>query len=58
MNNTRLAIGFLIAFTLGVLFSPILIGIAGAYSEQMGSWSATEKRQVINLLEKIEKNTR
>lgn len=32
--------------------------VANSYGESEGGWSATEKRQVISLLEKIEKNTR
>jgi hypothetical protein len=47
-----------VAFTAGVILSPLFHGIANAYAEQEGFWTATEKRQIINLLGKIERNTK
>jgi len=57
MRHLNLVVILLVAFTMGIIFSPLFLGIASAYEERNGSWTASEKRQVINLLEKIEDNT-
>lgn len=54
MKKTILLIGLMLGFVLFHMGSVHL----SAYSEKNGGWTATEKRQVINLLEKIAENTR
>ena len=58
MKNTKLIVILLVAFTTGIIFSPLFLGIASAFGEQSGAWTASEKKQVINLLVKIERNTK
>jgi hypothetical protein len=53
--HTILIIG--IIYALGVISAPLWIGLVSAYEESSGSWSATEKRQIIRLLESIDNNT-
>jgi len=57
MNNKNLWAMLLVAFMAGVLWSPVFQGIAEAYGERDGRWTASEKRQVISLLKEIRDNT-
>lgn len=56
-NETRLAL--LLAFMAGMIIGWFTVGKVSAYDTQSGSsyWSASERRQVISLLEKIAENT-
>lgn len=58
MSRLRIIAIIGLVYLAGVVTSPLWIGLLHAYEESTGSWSATEKRQVIRLLEKIEQNTR
>jgi len=46
-----------ILFVAGMIFGWLTTGLVSAYEEQYGAWTATEKRQVIGLLKKIESHT-
>jgi hypothetical protein len=55
-NKMRFAL--LLAFMAGMIVGWFTVGQVSAYQEKDGGWSASEKRQVIDLLEKIAENTR
>ena len=58
IKKIRLTLILLVAFTAGVILSPLFLGTVNAYGERDGFWSATEKRQIISLLGQIADNTR
>lgn len=58
MKNLKLTLILLAAFIAGVILSPLFMGTVNAYGERDGFWTATEKRQIISLLGKIENNTK
>lgn len=57
MRNKTYVITLLIAFVAGVFLAPLFQGVAGAYGEKDGLWTANEKKQVISLLRQIRDNT-
>ena len=60
MQNKKLRLIFMliVAFVIGVIFSTLFQGLANAYGELPGPWTVSEKRQIIESLAQIEKNTR
>lgn len=54
-NKMKFALAM--AFLAGMVFGWMTVSQVSAYSEKDGGWSASEKRQVISLLEKIVSNT-
>ena len=57
-NMRNKALTLLILATMALALSLLRQPSLNAYGEQGGGWTASEKRQVISLLEKIEENTR
>jgi len=55
MQRKRMIVATLLA---GMVLGWLTVGFVSAYQEKDGGWSASEKRQVISLLEQIAENTR
>ena len=57
-GNMKNKITMCLLLFLGIIIGQFLVGTVRAAYENSGEWSASEKRQVISLLEQIAKNTR
>lgn len=55
MERKRIII---VTLLVGIAIGWMTVGFVSAYQEKDGGWSSSEKRQVIDLLEKIAENTR
>ena len=57
MKRLRTIVIISLVYLVGVASSPLWIGMLHAFGETTGVWTAAEKRQVIQLLDRIESNT-